>query len=148
MSASSRACYRLLRHYKYQLRDDFAVRIDLEPSEPVAHPFVSLGQGGLLTLRAGYAWDGPSGPAIDTRNFMRASLVHDALYQLMRLGLLDHRAWRRRADEILRTLCLEDGMSAWRAGLAYHAVRLFGAHHAVPRTHHDAPVTCVPETKS
>lgn len=148
MTASDRACYRLLRSYKYQLRDDYAVRIDLTPPEPIAHPFVSLGQDGLLTLRAGYAWDGPSGPAIDTRNFMRASLVHDALYQLMRLGLLDHRTWRRSADGILRTLCLEDGMSALRAGLAYHAVRLFGAHHAVPRAHGDAPVTCVPETES
>ena len=148
MSASARACFRVLRPYKYQLRDDYSVHIDLAPPGPVAHPFVSLGRDGLLTLRAGYAWDGPSGPALDTRNFMRASLVHDALYQLMRLGLLDHRVHRPRADAILRALCLEDGMSAWRAGLAHHAVRLFGARHAAPRVEPESPVVCVPETEA
>ncbi len=148
MSTTTRACYRVLRPYKYQLRDDYSVPIDLAPSEPVVHPFVRLERDGLLTLRAGYAWDGPSGPALDTRNFMRASLVHDALYQLMRLGLLDHGVHRAHADAILRALCLEDGMSAWRAGLAYHAVRLFGARHATPRTEPERSVVCVPETES
>jgi hypothetical protein len=38
----------------------------------------------------GYAWNGPSGPTLDTRNFMRGSLVHDALYQLMREGRMDN----------------------------------------------------------
>ena len=49
------------------------------------------------------AGDGPSGPAIDTKNFMRASLVHDALYQLMRLGTLD-KSRRQYADRLLQTI--------------------------------------------
>jgi len=43
--------------------------------------------GGLL-IKAGYSWDGPSGSAIDTKNFMQGSLVHDALYQLLRENIL------------------------------------------------------------
>ena len=62
----------------------------------------------------GYGRDGPSGPTLDTRDFIRGSLVHDALYQLMREGLLDHSIHR------------EDGMTALRAWWVYQGVRLFG----------------------
>ena len=74
----------------------------------------------------GYAWDCPSGPTLDTRNFMRGSLVHDALYQLMRESLLDHTIHREPADRILQSLCREDGMTALRAWWVYQGVRLFG----------------------
>ena len=37
-----------------------------------------------LYISKGYSWDGPSGPAIDTPDWIKASLVHDALYQLIR----------------------------------------------------------------
>ena len=43
---------------------------------------------------------------------MRGALVHDALYQLMRLKQLDYEQYRDRADEVLRDLCKEDGMSS------------------------------------
>ena len=43
------------------------------------------------------------------------SLLHDALYQLMREGLLDHTLHREAADRILQSLCREDGMTALRA---------------------------------
>lgn len=80
---------------------------------------------GVLHLLAGYAWDGPSGPALDTKDFMRASLVHDALYQLMREGHLPME-WRKSADQIMHYICLEDGMLPFRAWYVYQAVRLFG----------------------
>ncbi len=35
---------------------------------------------GVLTIRSGYAWDGPGGPAMDTPAAMYGSLSHDALY--------------------------------------------------------------------
>lgn len=87
---------------------------------------VSLGPDGHLIINAGYAWDGPSGPTVDTKNFMRGSLVHDALYQLMREGLLAH-TWRQKADELLRDICVQDGMSKLRAWYVFNSVRLFGA---------------------
>ena len=97
-----KACYLELRSYKYQLMKDYHVQIDIKPAQDIIFNFVSLSSGGLLTMNKAYAWDGPSGPSIDTRNFMRGSLVHDALYQLMRLSALDYRLYRLRADGILK----------------------------------------------
>ena len=72
------------------------------------------------------------GPTIDTSNSKRASLVHDALYQLMREGILG-RDRRKDADDLLLRICLADGMAYLRAGWIYWAVRLFGARHASGR---------------
>ena len=67
-------------------------------SECYAHPsrLFCIDRSGM-SVQKDYAWDGPSGPTIDTRNSLRASLVHDVLYQAMREGGLP-RTFRRRAD--------------------------------------------------
>ncbi len=70
--------------YKYQLVDDYSVKVRVKPDENISTEFIALDKDGVLKMNQGYAWDGPSGPTIDTKNFMRGSLVHDALYQLMR----------------------------------------------------------------
>jgi hypothetical protein len=85
-----------------------------------------LGESGQLIVKKGYAWDGPSGPTIDTKNFMRGSLVHDALYQLMRLGKIDKNTYRDAADKELVRICREDGMWWIRAQIVYWGVRLGG----------------------
>ena len=82
-----------------------------------------------IDFRQGYAWDGPSGPTIDTENSLRASLVHDALYQAIRAGGLPFSA-RRHADRVFRNLLCEDGMSWLRRWVWYFAVRLFGGRYA------------------
>lgn len=112
--------------YKYQLEEDHRVQTDITPVVPGGNRFVQLTLDGLLLIRAGYAWDGASGPAIDTPSFMRGSLVHDALYQLIRLGVVPSAGGRQQADQLLRQIVLEDGMWALRAWWVYHAVRLFG----------------------
>ncbi len=122
--------------YKYQLADDYAVRIGIAAEARVETPYVALTADGVLTLKKGYAWDGASGPAIDTLNLMRASLVHDALYQLMREKLLDHEKHREAADRLLRRISREDGVSAPRAWLLYQGVRLFGKPFADPKHRH------------
>ena len=96
------------------------------------NPFVSLDSAGELSISTDYAWDGPSGPTIDTRNFMRGSLVHDALYQLMRERVLDDRKDRKHADKLLRIIVRKDGMSRMRAWWVYRALRLFGGPAARP----------------
>lgn len=111
--------------YKYQLRKDYYVDVGVFPRETIRAGFLFLSVRGLLRIKKGYAWDGPSGPTFDTRNFMRGSLVHDALYQLMREGHLGH-GCRIHADELLRKMCLEDGMSAIRAWWVYVGVRWGG----------------------
>lgn len=86
--------------------------------------FIILSSSGLLTISKGYAWDGPSGPTIDTKTFMRGSLVHDALCQLMRMKLLPI-TLKDYADRSLQRICKEDGMCRFRAWYVYWGVRLF-----------------------
>ena len=64
---------------------------------------------------------------------MQGSLVHDALYQLMREKYLDLK-YREYADELLRTMCIEDSMSKLRARFVYWGVRIFGKSSAIPDT--------------
>lgn len=116
--------------YKYQLGAPFELQISLRPEESLGLDYVELTQSGLLRLAKGYAWDGPSGPTPDLPSFMRASLVHDALYQLMRHDLLDRFRYRKSADLLMRQLCVEDGMNPLLAAVAYGAVRLMGERHA------------------
>ena len=80
---------------------------------------------GSILIYAGYAWDGASGPTIDSENSMAASLVHDAFYQAIRTGQVPG-SFRRRADGIFRDILKEDGMSFARRWLWYFGVRLFG----------------------
>jgi hypothetical protein len=109
--------------YRYQLQEQFCIAVPFDGEH--RGKLISLVEG-TLVLEPGYAWDGPSGPTFDTLSFMRASLVHDALYQLMRLGVLDQDC-REPADELMRKLCLEDRMSRVRAWYTFQAVRAFGA---------------------
>ena len=84
----NKACYRKLNRYKYQLVDPYTLNVGLSGYSVTDQQFIQLTSSGLLTIQPGYAWDGPSGPTWDTPDFMRGSLVHDALYQLIRLQKL------------------------------------------------------------
>ena len=112
--------------YKYQLIEEYQVEISVTPEKNIQTNYIDLTTEGLLTIKNGYAWDGPSGPTIDTPNFMRGSLVHDALYQLMRNKLIDKEKWRKKADGDLKRMCVEDGMSRIRAWWVHEAVRCCG----------------------
>lgn len=93
-----------------------------------ASDHVRLDADGNLLILGGFEWDGPSGPAIDTPSFMRASLVHDALYRLITERKLPKR-YRKDADKIMRVIAENDGMPFLRRWYAYAAVRVFGRFH-------------------
>ena len=127
--------------YKYQIVEDYQVKVSVIPNTNIKTHFLELNTERMLIIKKGYAWDGPSGPTIDTPNFMRGSLVHDALYQLLRNELLEQE-WRDEADEELRRICREDGMSRIRAWWVYRAVRKWGNVAASPESRkkiHKAP---------
>lgn len=177
--------YRRLHGYAYATNQDFEFWLRWvgednwtgqplqirAPGTPISvhGGWLELRSDALLTIKAGYAWDGPSGPrawpgllglalgawlllqglgpwavalgalaalwvfvawlARDSRDFMRASLVHDALYQLCRTGGLPPRA-RGAADQVMRQHALEDGMGRTRAWALYWGVRAFGKKNA------------------
>jgi hypothetical protein len=119
--------------YKYKLVEPHTARIELHVD--AQNEYFRLEATGKLFIQAEYAWDGPSGPTFDTPDFMRGSLVHDVIYQMLREKMLDpkkHSHHRNYADRLLRRMCLEDGMPRWRALYVYAAVRAFGGKAAAP----------------
>ncbi len=123
--------------YKYITAavERYETGIVTDTSHAVSHG--ELSPSGVLTIKKGYAWDGPSGPTIDTASVMRGSLVHDCLYQLLRetgFGAPETHAQRRKSsDEILYRICIEDGMWKWRAKWILAGVRKGGGPAAVRR---------------
>lgn len=118
--------YRALNAYKYGLLETYSAYVGILPFGPSIYTdYLELTREGVLKIRAGYHWDGPSGPAIDSKGFMRGSLVHDALYQMVRRGLLP-KDRRLAIDALLKRYCIEDGMHPIRAAWVYASVRSFG----------------------
>ena len=123
--------FRSLKRYKYQTIEDFRVATGIHPLDPVVTTFIELGPRGNLLIKKGYAWDGCSGPTWDSKSSYRGGLVHDAGYQLLRMGLIPLVA-RVEFDNLFRDIVIEDGMWRMRANVWYHAVRKFGASSASP----------------
>jgi hypothetical protein len=123
--------YRKTTPYKYQLLETGYFNTGIDPIIHRHLPFIDFLEGGRLIVYSGYSWDGPSGPAFDTKNFMRPSLVHDALYQMIREGVLPV-SFRSAADDLLRDMCIEDGMSKFRAFYVHKTVRLLGGFYVKP----------------
>ncbi|MFX1384896.1 MAG: DUF1353 domain-containing protein [Promethearchaeota archaeon] len=119
-------------NYKYILTVPFSYKTSIRLKGYIISGLVTLWTSGELVCEKGYAWDGPSGPTWDSRCAMRAALVHDALYQLMRNGVLDHK-YRKVADKIFYQILKEDGMNWLRRLLWWRAVRRFAAYAIQPR---------------
>lgn len=118
--------YRRLKGYKYQLAQSYSCDLpEAFNGIDCDTPYIIIVNNRLL-IKQNYAWDGPSGPTFDTKNFIRGSLVHDALYQMIRAGKLI-KVFRVDADQLLRKICRDDGMNRFRAWYVYSAVRLFAA---------------------
>ncbi len=115
--------FRKLPKWKYQLTTYYYHKTNIRPERDIHTKYISLHTSGVLTINKGYAWDGATG-GFDTKNFMRGSLVHDALCQLIHLKRLP-RSDREAADAILRDICKEDGMCTPRAWWVHKAVRLY-----------------------
>ncbi len=118
-------CYKIIRRYKYETTRPYTIRTAVRPTDAATDYYASVDPTGCLRIMERYQWDGPSGPTIDTENSMRAGLVHDALYQLMRSGALESsRKNRVAADKTFRSLLKKDGMGIVRRNLWYAVVRL------------------------
>jgi hypothetical protein len=110
--------------YKYQLAEGERVQTAIRPPQDIVCEFLALSRDGVLYISPGYAWDGAT-CFPDFKSIMRGSLIHDALYQLLRSGDLPPH-WKDSADEELRIACIQDGMWKWLANSVYAAVQRFG----------------------
>lgn len=121
--------------YKYQLKKTLHIQTPIHPPRMARTKFITLRKNGELTVRAGYAHDGASGPTFDTKSTFRAASAHDALYQLMRLKRLDLK-WRHTADDVMGRLMKEDVAwwePKWRATLWVRELKKFGGPAADPK---------------
>lgn len=132
-------CLYFKEGYKYVITRPFHVLTEIKPpmtrritrqtvdvnNTAVVIPLVTLEPSGWLTIHAGYAFDGASGPTIDTLDSMSGAAVHDAGYQLIRLQKIDacHKEY---FDELFHAIMVEDGMVKPRASLWLWAVKTFG----------------------
>jgi hypothetical protein len=122
--------YRNLKGYKYELAKDYCHPTGIKGHE-FSTEYLALDKTGLLYIKKRYAWDGASGPTVDTKSSLRGSLVHDAIYQLIRLKHLPL-ICKEVADLLLKEICIEDGMNTIRASVWYHMVSDFGGPSCIP----------------
>jgi len=118
----------------YKLAQNYVTQTILRPPEDIVTDFARLTTEGVLTVIFRYAWDGASGPTRDTKSAMRGPLAHDTLYQMMRMGLLDYKLFRKPADQQLYLDLREDGMNYVRAKYWYAGVRTFAEKYARPQS--------------
>lgn len=121
--------------YKYQLHESITLQTTVK-GHYIKTAWIELMPSGAIHLRAGYAWDGAT-KAFDTRDFMRASAAHDALYQLIGLGHLPA-SCRIEADKTLVEIAKVAGMWWWRRQYVYLAVRWGGGYHLQTKKIHEA----------
>ncbi len=122
--------------YKYEVTENRTVYLgeDFLYTEYTGEYFSV--DSGFLALFTGYQWDGASGPAIDTDTWMLPSAVHDALLQLIELGVLSE-GDRHSANEVMHFLCLRENMHPFRAWYSYHAVdKLYWLYKLTKRVKH------------
>lgn len=118
-----------LSRYKWRLDETYVYSFPFFGCEGAGiNGYVSVNKKGLLRIEKGYCWDGASGPTWDTLSVRRASLVHDAWYQLIREGVAPPES-KEAADKELYDIMIEDGAYQWRASLWRWAVGVFGGAH-------------------
>jgi hypothetical protein len=110
--------------YKYSLWEDYTFQTRIN-GYSFEHRLFMMRPDGTVTVFADYPWDGASGPTWDTKSSMRASLEHDVLYEMMRLGLLPQSCFLMANFQLYHT-AIADGMWAWRANSWLKALNRFG----------------------
>lgn len=124
---------------KYRLDEDLEVKLNLKGE--FFHGFwMELRTNGTILLKRGYGWDGASGIALDSKYTQEASAVHDALYRLIRQGVISKNRREEIDKEFLRLLLkavdkmekhtlldkIKKSALIIRSYAWYYAVRTFG----------------------
>lgn len=139
---NTKACYKKLHRYKYQLKEKFEYQTAFL-GYSIDTKFIKVNEQGVLIIEEYYAWDGPSGPTKDTLNSMRGSLVHDALYQLLREEELSQELLIP-IDKLFIEILKIDGMGKFRRWYWYRGLRLANGSAGKPGSIPDLKTICVP----
>lgn len=118
--------------YRYRLTEKFSIqtkiKVDVDSKSQLDN-FIAFNKEGVLTVFENFCWDGLSGPTLNFSHTQKASLVHDALYQLMEEGKLPQSA-RLAADKEFYHLLLSSGVAKMYCWYLYAGVRLFGKYYS------------------
>lgn len=117
---------------KYVTTEDEWFETTIYINQDIITPFIELYTNGRMLVKANYAWDGASGPTFDTPNTMTPSLGHDALAQLMRIGLLPQH-WRKQTNNDFHRWLRERGMWKIRAWAWKRGLDRFGGPSTLPK---------------
>ena len=120
-------------YYKYKMVTKRVVQTGIKGYN-IKTDFFWLKECGELVIFAGYCWDGPSGPTVDTPSFIRSSAVHDILFQIMREGRIpdiDRDIFFDDANLELYRIGKIDGMNPIRALWVWKSVDSFGWKHTL-----------------
>jgi hypothetical protein len=124
--------YKYQTYERYEIPTPFSGKDRFIAARDGGQHWVDLQRSGLLVIREGYAWDGASGPTIDTKSSFVPSLVHDALFQLSRASLLLDLP-QAPVDDFFEALCVKCGMWRWRAKLWRGGLRVGAAYAYKPQ---------------
>ena len=124
--------------YKYQLAQDVSGQTPIKPEKAIDTEFIKLTLDGFMFIGSGYAWDGASGPTIDSRSTFTPSVIHDAFCQLIRNGYLPDSA-RKEADLFFYDLLRKRKMWWLRARIWLRGVRIGSLKHQKPKEVFTAP---------
>lgn len=106
-----RLVLRKLKGYKYDVKYSISYNFPKLDHISFKNDYLAL-KDGVLDIKEGYAWDGASGPTWDDETNYISSLVHDALYQIMRetdtMGNHNKSLARKYADELLRDMSIKE----------------------------------------
>lgn len=109
--------------YKYKLYSRYKFQTQILNQSIITQEY-SLSPDGMLVIGKSYVWNGVTN-WIDSKETMRATLIHDVLYQMMQEGQLDI-SYKSIADSTLYDILIEDGVHKIVAKLMYYAVKKFG----------------------
>jgi hypothetical protein len=124
--------YRKRKSYEFELLTEETFHTDVRGYGTTTE-FIHLSDEGLLTISKHYSWDGSSvplkrmiKPVWNSDKYCGiASLIHDALYQLIRDGNIP-KSCKTIADLTYRNMCILGGMGKLQAAWRYKALRWFG----------------------
>ncbi|MFB5622874.1 MAG: hypothetical protein ACE5RH_02670 [Nitrosarchaeum sp.] len=117
--------------YKYMLEEEAYIYTGIILKDDFITKRVIHFKNGWLLIKDGFGWDGASGIAYDDHTNMRASLMHDGMYYLLRHGF--PMKYRIISDEMLKQLMITDGAIPIRAKYYKWAVSHFGKGSADPQ---------------
>jgi hypothetical protein len=111
--------------YHYILAKTYTIDVPIMESASLDTGLVEL-DNGRLTIHQGFAWNGTTG-AIDTKTRARASLVHDALWQLMVHDKIS-KDYKDVVDDVFLKIAEEDGENSIVLSITKFIFKTLGVH--------------------